>query len=173
MKLILGDITKMETDAIVTPASTDLTETEGISKAIFDAVDRNALKKALKKIGHCPIGHAVITPSFGLKASYIIHSAGPGWYSGRANDRNVFRDCYQNAIYKAYSYGCRSVSIPLMFSGTLHIPRTEALKLVEEVVDRMERSLPSIEIYLVVYKKSIFDTATKVLKHAEIVDDIK
>ena len=172
MKLVLGDITEMETDAIVNAASTDLRETEGICKAIFNACDRKELEKALRRIGHCPMGQAVVTPSFGLKAKYIIHAAGSGWYSGRANDRNVFMDCYQNAIYKAYAYGCRSLSIPLMFSGSMHIPRTEALHLVEEVVSRMERCCPGMDIYLVAYNKSIFDPAAKVLKHIDILNPV-
>ena len=164
MKLVLGDITKMNTDAIVNAAATDLRPCEGICQAIYNAADTKQLLAACKKIGHCPMGRAVITPSFGLPCKYIIHVAGAGWYSGHANERQLFQDCYTNALLKAYAYHCKTVSVPLMFSGSLHIPRAEALKLVGDVVARFQNSYSGMEIQLVVFKQSIYDLAEKVLQ---------
>ena len=163
MKLVLGDITKMDTDAIVNAAATDLKPCEGICQAIFNAADRTALTAACKKIGHCPLGRAVVTPSCGLRCKYIIHVAGTGWYSGHGNDRALFQDCYLHALQKAYAYHCKTVALPLMFSGSMHIPRAEALRLVGEIVSHFEASCPSMEIQLVLYKQSIYDTASRVL----------
>ena len=163
MKLVLGDITKMNTDAIVNAAATDLRPCEGICQAIYNAADTKALLAACKKIGHCPIGRAVVTPSCGLPCKYIIHAAGAGWYSGHDNDREIFQDCYGNALQKACSYHCRSVAVPLMFSGSMHIPRAEALKLVGEVISHFEANCPNMEIDLVLYKQSIYDAAKKIL----------
>ena len=170
MYLILGDITEMDTDAIINPASTDLKPAEGICKAIFMKADTEKLKLACRRIGHCSIGQAVVTPAFGLRSKVLIHVAGPGWSSGHLNDREIFQDCYQNALYKAYSLGCRTVSLPLMFSGSMHIPRTEALKLVDEVVSRFEKNYSNMDIDLVVYRRSIFETARKVLKHRVVIE---
>ena len=163
MKLVLGDITKMDTDAIVNAAATDLKPCEGICQAIFKAADTEMLMGLCKKIGHCAIGRAVITPSCGLPCKYIIHVAGAGWYSGHGNDRGVFQDCYVHALQKAYAYHCRSVALPLMFSGSMHIPRPEALKMVGEIVSRFEASCPGMEIFLVLYKQSIYDSARRIL----------
>ena len=162
MKLVLGDITKMDTDAIVNAAATDLRPCEGICQAIFRAADTEALTEACRKIGHCPMGRAVVTPSCGLPCRFIIHVAGCEWYSGYDNDRRIFQDCYTHALQKAYAYGCKSVAVPLMFSGSMHIPRTEALRLVGEVISRFEAICPGMEIFLVLYKQSIFDTAQRV-----------
>ena len=81
-----GDITDAETDAIVNAANSDLQEGGGSCGAIFDAVEKfggqdghRKLTEACRAIGHCPTGDAVITPSFGLKAAYIIHAVGPRW----------------------------------------------------------------------------------------------
>ena len=163
MKLVLGDITKMDTDAIVNAAATDLKPCEGICQAIFRAADTKALEAACKKIGHCPISRAVVTPSCGLPCKYIIHVAGAGWYSGHGNDRIIFQDCYVNALRKAYSYHCRSVALPLMFSGSMHIPRTEALQMVGEIISQFEDQCPGMEIRLVLYKQSIYDSARRIL----------
>ena len=159
MKLVLGDITKIPADAIVNAAATDLRPCEGICQAIFRAADTKELLKACKRIGHCPMGRAVVTPSFGLPCKYIIHVAGPDWYSGHGNDRLMFRDCYRSALQKACAYGCKSVALPLMFSGSMHVPRAEALRMVAEEVTRFEESFPSMEILLVLYKQSIYDAA--------------
>ena len=163
MKLVLGDITNMETDAIVNAAATDLRPCEGICQAIYRAADTQKLLSVCKKIGHCPIGGAVVTPSCGLPCKYIIHVAGSGWYSGHENDRELFKDCYHHALLKAWAYHCKTVSVPLMFSGSLHIPRAEALKLAADVITRFENSCPGMEIRLVVYKQSIYDLAVRVL----------
>ena len=163
MKLVLGDITKMETDAIVNAAATDLRPCEGICQAIYNAADTKALLAACKKIGHCPIGQAVVTPSCGLPCKYIVHVAGAGWYSGHGNDRQLFEDCYRHALQKAYAYHCRTLALPLMFSGSLHLPRAQALQLVAQVISQFEAACPHMEIRLVLYKKSIYDLALKVL----------
>ena len=163
MKLILGDITSMHTDAIVNAAATDLRPCEGICQAIYNAADTKQLLAACKKIGHCPMGHAAVTSSFGLPCKYIIHVAEAGWYSGHANERDLFQDCYNSAFLKAYAPHCKTVAVPLMFSGSLHIPRADALRLVAEVVRRFEASYAGMEIQLVVYKQSIYDLAVRVL----------
>ena len=164
MKLVLGDITKMDTDAIVNAAATDLRPCDGICQAIFSAADGDKLLAECKKIGHCAIGRAVVTPSCGLPCKYIIHVAGAGWYSGRSNELELFADCYRHALQKAYAYKCRSVAVPLMFSGSLHIPRSEALQMVAEVIGNFESSCPGMEIHLVLYKKSIYDLAVRVFE---------
>ena len=168
MKLILGDITKVPADAIVNAAATDLRPCEGICQAIFNAADTKALTAACRKIGRCPLGKAVVTPSFGLPCKYIIHVAGAGWYGGYENDRRLFRDCYRSALQKAYSYHCKTVALPLMFSGSMHIPRAEALCLVAEVIGQFEKDYPSLDIRLVVYKQSIYDTALRVFSRLPI-----
>lgn len=76
MYLYLGDITRMETDAIVNAAGTDLRRCPGICDAIFAAADTEKLERACRKLGRCRIGQAVATPGCGLPCRYIIHVAG-------------------------------------------------------------------------------------------------
>ena len=80
--LWMGNIVNIATDAIVNAANTELKRTPGICEAIFAAADSAKLEEACRRHGHCPIGHSVMTPSFGLPARYIIHVAGPGWFGG-------------------------------------------------------------------------------------------
>ena len=56
-----------------TNANAVLKEGSGASTAIFEAAGRRKLAQACKKIGSCPVGSAVSTLAFNLKAKYIIH----------------------------------------------------------------------------------------------------
>ena len=165
MELVLGNIVEMATDAIVNAASTDLRPCVGICMAIYNACDTEQLLAACKKIGRCRIGQAVVTPSFGLPCKYIIHVAGVGWYSGRSNEKLLFADCYRHALQKAYTYHCKSIAVPLMFSGDFHIPRAEALHIVGDVISHFEKAHPSMKIQLVLYKQGIFDLAKAILQN--------
>ena len=51
MRLVIGDITKMDTDAIVNAAASDLKPCEGICRAIFNAADTEKLVEACKTAG--------------------------------------------------------------------------------------------------------------------------
>ena len=163
MELVLGNIVEMDTDAIVTPAYSDLRSTPGIRQAVFEAADTQSLAEACRQLGSCGIGQAVVTPSFGLPCKYIIHVVGPGWYSGRETDRTLYTYCYLRALHKATAYQCKTVSVPLMFSGETHVPRNQALKLAFKVLAGYEESHPQLQIKLVLYKPSIYRMAQQLL----------
>ena len=163
MHVVLGNIIRMETDAIVNAAASDLKPCEGICKAIFDAADTMKLMRACKQVRHCRIGDAVVTPSCGLPCKYIIHVAGVGWYTGGRQAKLLFAQCYQRALQKAYLYHCKSVAIPLMFSGDFHLPRPEAIRIAASVIAGFEKNHPNMDITLVLYNKAIYETAVKLL----------
>lgn len=164
MRLVIGDITKMNTDAIVNAAASDLKPCEGICRAIFNAADTKKLVAACKAAGRCRIGEAVVTPSCGLPCKYIIHAVGTGWYaSGRRADL-LFAECYRHALQKAFLYHCKSVAVPLMFSGDFHLPRPEAIRIAGSVIRAFEKEHRGMEIILVLYNKSIYEMAVKILK---------
>ena len=164
MQLILGDIVHMRTDAIAIPAHSDLRPAPGISEAVFRAADTKKLLAHCAQARRCRIGKAVVTPSCGLPCKYIIHVAGPGWYSGHRTERLLFADCYLQALNKAFTCHCRSIALPLMFSGEFHLPRAQALTIVFQVVAEFEKAHPELEISLVLYKDSIYRMAEK-LQH--------
>lgn len=164
MRLVIGDITKMNTDAIVNAAASDLKPCEGICRAIFNAADTKKLVAACKAAGRCRIGEAVVTPSCGLPCKYIIHAVGTGWYAGGRRADLLFAECYRHALQKAFLYHCKSVAVPLMFSGDFHLPRPEAIRIAGSVIRAFEKEHRGMEIILVLYNKSIYEMAVKILK---------
>ena len=66
MYLYLGDITRMETDAIVNAAGTDLRRCPGICDAIFAAADTEELEAG-------PLPHRAGGGHAGLRAALPVH----------------------------------------------------------------------------------------------------
>ena len=126
--MIRNDITKVQADAIVNPANTDLLEGSGTSRAIYEAAGEEKLIKACRKIGHCGFGEAVITPGFGLPAKYIVHAAGPVWMGGRHGEEEVLYQSYWNSMKLASEYHLESIAFPLLSSGNYGYPKDKALK---------------------------------------------
>lgn len=161
--LWMGDIVHMGTDAVVNAARTDLARAPGICEAIFAAADGEKLEQACRRLGRCPIGQAVLTPSFGLPAPHIIHVAGPDWFGGLERERMLLADCYRRAMSLALVQGFGSIAIPLMFSGEYHIPRKEAIGIAGASICAFTDRHPELDVVLVVYRPGILTMARRLL----------
>ena len=75
--IVRQDITKMNVDAIVNAANTDLAMGGGVCGAIFKAAGVQKLQAACDKVAPIKTGEAAITPAFALPSKYVIHAAGP------------------------------------------------------------------------------------------------
>ncbi len=154
-KIICGDITKTETDAVVNAANTSLAPGGGVCGAIFAAAGYDKLGAACRRIGHCDTGRAVITKGYNLKAKYIIHTPGPVYTDGRNNEAELLYSCYRSSLNLAKLKRVRSIAFPLISSGVFGYPKMEALHIaVRAVSDFLENN--DMDVYLVIYDKSGF-----------------
>ncbi len=159
LRVLQGDITKVEAEAIVNAANPALAMGGGVCGAIFQAAGPEALTAACREIGGCATGAAVATPAFGIaQAKVIVHAVGPVYAEHSPEEaRRLLRAAYAASIEVARQEGCRSIAFPAISTGIYGYPPDEAA--VEAVaVCRAEAAKGELAIMLVA-----FDDATATL----------
>ena len=170
--IIRNDITKMNVDAIVNAANTDLLMGGGVCGAIFNAAGVEALQGACNVLAPIKTGEAVITPGFNLTAKHVIHAVGP-IYSRWSKKRNqkLLRNAYTHALKLAVENDCESIAFPLISSGIYGYPKSEALN-VATVAIRDFLKEQDLDVYLVVFDKSALEVSQELLGEIAIyIDD--
>jgi O-acetyl-ADP-ribose deacetylase len=129
LELVLGDITRQTTDAIVNAASSSLLGGGGVDGAIHRA-GGPAILEECRRIraarGPLPSGEAVITTGGTLLARHVIHTVGPIWAGGAKGEAPVLRRCYQSCLALAREHTLRSLSFPSISTGAYHYPVGDA-----------------------------------------------
>ncbi|RMH17556.1 MAG: O-acetyl-ADP-ribose deacetylase [Gammaproteobacteria bacterium] len=128
MQIVCGDITTLEVDAIVNAANTRLLGGGGVDGAIHSAAGPQLLE-ACRKLNGCRTGEAKITPGFNLPAKWVIHTVGPIWKGGHANEAEQLADCYRNTIQLALTHQVRSIAFPCISTGVYGYPKEKAAEI--------------------------------------------
>lgn len=158
LKFLQADITRLEVDAIVNAANTELLAGGGVCGAIFRAAGYDELRAACNKLSPIQTGEAVITDGFNLPAKFIIHTAGPIWHGGNSGEENLLRACYSNSLKLAVEKNCRSVAFPLISSGIYGYPPNDALAVaVDEIKNFLKQN--DVEVTLTLMNKALLDRA--------------
>lgn len=105
IKVIHGDITQIEVDAIVNADNSSLLGGGGVDKAIHRAGGPTILAECMligQKQGGCKTGEAVLTIAGDLPAKSVIHTVGPVWEGGNFREAEMLRNCYINSMKIVY-----------------------------------------------------------------------
>lgn len=125
LKLVVGDITKLAVDAIVTAANEAMCGGGGVDGAVHQSAGPGLLEECLK-IGRCPEGEARITKAYLLPAKFIVHTVGPVWEGGEHGERAILSSCYRSSLELASGRGAQSIAFPCIATGTYGYPKDEA-----------------------------------------------
>jgi O-acetyl-ADP-ribose deacetylase (regulator of RNase III) len=134
IRIVQGDITTLEVDAIVNAANQRMLGGGGVDGAIHRAAGP-ALYEACLKVPEvrpgvrCPTGEAHITPGFDLPAKFVIHTVGPVYRDGRHGEPELLATCYRNSLALAAENHCRSIAFPCISTGVYGYPIEDAAKI--------------------------------------------
>lgn len=163
-----NDITRIEVDAIVNAANTDLMMGGGVCGAIFRAAGPSKLQAACDKLSPIQTGQAVMTDGFDSKAKYIIHTAGPIYQAGNPNQGKQLYDCYFNSLRLAAEKHLESIAFPLISSGIYGYPPDEALSTAQRSIrDFLGEYEENMTVYLIVYDNNAFSAAKSMCGEVE------
>ena len=126
---VRGDITKDQgVQAIANAANTSLLGGGGVDGAIHRAAGKGLYLECLKLHG-CKTGQAKITKAYNLPCEYVIHTPGPVWRGGKANERELLASCYRSCLELAVENNIRSIAFPSISTGIYHFPLEEAARI--------------------------------------------
>ncbi len=149
-----GDLTEMDTDAIVNAANNDLILGGGVAGAIRRK-GGDAIQRECDEIGSIPVGYAAITTGGKLKARFVIHAA--SMRLGGATTGDALRSCTMHCLKIANERGLKSIAFPAVGTGVAGFPLEECANIMlREVVEHLlgETSLEAAHFVL-------FDDAAK------------
>lgn len=156
-KIIRNDITKVKADIIVNSANTKpVCAGYRTDAAIYEAAGYEEMLAARRKIGVIEVGHAEVTPAFGLPAKYVVHTVGPKWIDGKSGEPEALRSCFRESLSKAVSLRARSIAFPLISTGAFKFPKDLALEIATDVFKEFT-SENRLDVFLVVYDKESFE----------------
>ncbi len=155
--VMVGDITKLEIDAIVNAANSSLLGGGGVDGAIHRAAGPELLSEC-RKIGGCPPGEARITKGYNLHAEWIVHTVGPVYNDGRHGEAKILGNAYHSSLIEADKKGIKSVAFPAISTGVYNYPLKEAAKIsLATIIDFLKTDTSITDVIIVLFKEDFYN----------------
>jgi len=162
LQLIEGDITEMDTEAIVNAANAQLVLGGGVAGAIRRK-GGPSIQEQCDKIGGTFVGGAVITEAGDLKAKYVIHAVGPRM--GEGNEDEKLKNATLNSLKLAEEKGIKSLTFPAISTGIFGYPAQRCAEIMLGTVSEYLKGKTNIEkVCFCLYNEQSFNIFEKQLK---------
>jgi O-acetyl-ADP-ribose deacetylase (regulator of RNase III) len=154
VRVVVGDITTQDVEAIVNAANSSLLGGGGVDGAIHRAGGPEILEecRAIRRRRFpegLPTGEAVITTGGKLPALYVIHTVGPIFGEDRGKEAELLANCYHNSLTLAVEKNLTSVAFPSISTGVYHYPRHLAAEVSSRTIENFlgtDRQLKEVRL---------------------------
>ena len=139
VRVVVGDITRQQVDAIVNAANSTLAGGGGVDGAIH-AAGGPAILAECEEIRRTrypeglPTGEAVITTAGQLPARHVIHTVGPVWGREDGREAELLAACYHNSLALAAKHELETVAFPAISTGVYGYPRDRAAQVSSQAI---------------------------------------
>jgi O-acetyl-ADP-ribose deacetylase len=165
VELIQGDLTEMDTDAIVNAANNDLQLGGGVAGAIRRKGGAE-IQLECDKVGTIPVGGAAITSGGKLKARHVIHAA--SMELGGRTSAHSLRSATAHTFRIAAQNGVKTIAFPAVGTGIAGFPLPECAEIMlRETAKHFEGPTSVEKVYFVLFDKealAIFEEAYRELQ---------
>lgn len=125
-RLVKGDITKRNVDAIVNAANSYLKHGGGVARAIVRKGGA-IIQEESDKIDYVSVGSVAITTGGRLPCKSVIHAVGP--QMGEGDEDHKLKSAVENILKLATEKKFRSISMPAISSGIFGFPKDRCAKI--------------------------------------------
>jgi len=167
LELVQGDITSMETGAIVNAANEHLAHGGGVAGAISRRGGPQIQRESnawVQKYGRVSTGSAAITGGGALPARYVIHAVGPV-YRGRPQDADLLASAVTSSLKLADEHALKSIALPAISTGIFGYPLDEAAEvMLAATVDYLQGETGLARVIFCLYGQRSFDGFVEALQ---------
>jgi O-acetyl-ADP-ribose deacetylase len=133
IRILQGDLTLAETEAIVNAANSWLQHGGGVAAAIVRRGGQ-IIQEESDSAGVVPEGQVAVTGGGALAAKYVIHAVGPR--GGDPEGDEKLASACQEALLAAQQLGLASISFPAISTGIFGFPKDRAAEILIETTQQ-------------------------------------
>lgn len=152
VEAVVGDLTRLEVDAVVNAANAGLQHGGGVAGALASAAGPALQRESdewVDQHGPLEVGEAAVTGAGDLPANWVVHVAGPVYGQGVPDDETHLRSAVRGALHAADTAGARTVALPAISAGIYGYPPDEATRVIADEVARTVAGTHLTEVHLV------------------------
>jgi len=157
IRIVVGELASQDASAVIRAIRSDLAPVNSVSRDVAGAAGPE-MEERLGKIGSMPVGGAVLTPSGGLSADFIIHVVVMS--EDEPQSMLTVQKALRNGLRRASDWALESLALPPLGIGVGVIEADDSARaLLEILFSHLDEGQPPLALTVVVgseYESGLF-----------------